>query len=117
MPRSDIRKRRGGRKRTAIDKNGNLVAVVDDEDYWLLPYPETERKAGVAGNMILSVTLGPDGHVKEIHAAKSLSPTFDRAAIEAVRAWTFKKIEGNADVSWENLRLQFIFRATCEPRF
>jgi TonB family protein len=99
------------------DKNGNLVAVVDDEDYRLPPYPETERKAGVAGNMILSVTLGPDGHVKEIHAGKSLSPTLDRAAIDAVRAWTFKKVEANADVSWENLRLQFIFRATCKPRF
>ncbi len=55
------------------DKSGNLVAVVDDNEYSfsLPPYPETERKAGVAGNMVLAITLGQDGHVKEIHAAKS----------------------------------------------
>ncbi len=100
-----------------LDKNGRLVAVVDDEYFHNPPYPETERKAGVAGNMILSITLGPDGHVKEIHAAKSLSPTLDGAAIDAVRSWRFKKVEGNPEDSLEDLRLRFIFRATCKPRF
>ncbi len=52
-----------------------------------------------------------------IHATKSLSPGLDRAAIETVRFWRFKKIEGNAGVSLENLRLEFTFRATCNPRF
>jgi TonB family protein len=101
------------------DKKGNLIAVVDYEENrpQLPPYPETERKAGVAGNMVLAITLGQDGHVKGIHATKSLSPGLDRAAIETVRLWQFKKIEGNADVSLENLRLEFIFRATCNPRF
>jgi len=100
-----------------LDKNGSLVAVVDDEYFHNPPYPETERKAGVAGNMILSITLGPDGQVKEIHAAKSLSPKLDRAAIDSVRSWRFKQVEGNAEDSLEDLRLQFIFRATCKPRF
>jgi len=100
-----------------LDKNGRLVVVVDDEYFHNPPYPETERKAGVAGNMILSITLGPDGHVKEIHAAKSLSPTLDGAAIDAVRSWRFKKVEGNPEDSLEDLRLRFIFRATCKPRF
>ena len=104
----------GGR---LTDKSGNLVAVLDDDEYRSPPYPETERKAGVAGNMVLAITLGQDGHVKEIHAAQSLSPGLDKAAIETVRLWRFKKIEGNADVSLENLRLEFIFRATCNPRF
>jgi len=99
------------------DKSGNLVAVVDDDEYRLPPYPETERKAGVAGHMVLAITLGQDGHVKEIHADKSLSPSLDKVAIDTVRQWRFKKIEGSADVSPENLRLEFIFRATCNPRF
>jgi len=71
----------------------------------------------VAGNMVLAITLGKDGRVKKIHAAKSLSPRLDKAAIDTVRRWRFKKIEGNADVSLENLQLKFIFRATCHPRF
>lgn len=104
----------GGR---LLDKNGRLTAVVDDAYVHLPPYPEMERKAGVAGNMVLAITLGQDGHVKGIHATKSLSPGLDRAAIETVRRWRFKKIAGNADVSLENLRLEFIFRATCNPRF
>ena len=99
------------------DKSGNLVAVIDDDEYRLPPYPETERKAGVAGNMVLAITLGQDGHVKEIHAAKSLSRGLDKAAIETVRQWRFKKVVGSADVSLENLRLEFIFRATCNARF
>jgi TonB family protein len=104
----------GGR---LLDKSGSLVAVPADEYLHLPPYPETERKAGVAGNMVLEITLGKNGRVKEIHTAKSLSPGLDRAAIDTVRRWRFKKIEGNADVSLENLRLEFIFRAMCNPRF
>jgi TonB family protein len=96
-----------------LDKNGRLAAVVDDAYVHLPPYPETERKAGVAGSMILSISLGPDGYVKEIHAAKSLSPTLDEAAIDAVRSWRFKKVEGNPENSLEDLRLRFDFRATC----
>src|SRR5215470_16066789 len=99
------------------NKSGNLVAVVDDDEYRLPPYPETERKAGVAGQMVLAITLGQDGHVKEIHADKSLSPSLDKVAIDTVRQWRFKKIEGSAYVSLENLRLEFVFRATCKPRF
>jgi len=99
------------------DAKGNLIAVVDDDAPRLPPYPDAERKAGVAGNMVLAVTLGQDGRVKEIHATKSLSAGLDRAGIETVRLWRFKKIETNSDVSLENLRLSFIFRATCNPRF
>src|SRR4029077_21037283 len=38
------------------DKSGNPVAVVDDDEYASPPYPETERKAGVAGKMVLAIT-------------------------------------------------------------
>ena len=96
-----------------LDKGGRLVAVAEDEYLHLPPYPETERKAGVAGNMVLAITLGKDGRVKEIHAVKSLSPTLDEAAIDAVRSWRFKKVEGNPGNSLEDLQLRFEFRATC----
>ena len=74
---------------------------------------QKERQESLGGNMILSISLSPDGSVKEIHAAKSLSPTLDEAVIDAVRSWRFKKFEGNPENSLEDLRLRFDFRATC----
>jgi TonB family protein len=96
-----------------FDKNGKLVAVVDDDKYRLPPYPLSERKSGVVGKMILSVTLNSTGHVKEIHAFRSLSPGLDKAAIDMVRSWKFTLRDENPNVSLEDLRLQFVFRATC----
>jgi TonB family protein len=100
-----------------FSKEGKLVAVVAESDYPLPPYPESERRAGVAGTMILSITLSVDGSVKEIYAAKSLSPSLDRAAIDTVRPLRFKEVPDNPDASLEDLRLRFIFRASCNPLF
>jgi len=57
------------------DKSGNLVAVVDDNEYSfsLPPYPETERKAGVAGNMVLALPSVRMAIVKEIHACQVMT--------------------------------------------
>lgn len=107
-----------------LDKNGKLIAVVDNDDYPLPHYPVEERMAGVAGKMVLSVTLKRNGHVKEIHVVKSLSPGLDKAAIDLVRGWKFKGCRdqplcGDTDSSapWNDLRLQFDFSALCHPQF
>jgi TonB family protein len=107
-----------------FDKNGKLVAVVDDSDYPNPPYPVEERMVGVAGKMVLSVTLKRDGHVKEIHVVKSLSPGLGKAAIDMVRPWKFKGCQneplcsdGNFKAHLKDLRVQFVFRAMCHPRF
>jgi TonB family protein len=78
--------------------------------------------AGVAGKMVLSVTLKRDGHVKEIHVIKSLSPGLDKAAIDMVRLWKFKGCQDeplcgdrNSNAPWKDLRRHFIFRALCNP--
>lgn len=104
------------------DKNGKLVAVVDNDDYPSPRYPEQERRSGVAGKMILSVSLSSDGHVKEIHVVKSLSPGLDESVIDMVRRWRFKGCQGeplcadaNSNFPFEDLRLDFIFSALCHP--
>lgn len=56
-------------KERLFDKNGKLVAVANEEDYQLPNYAEAERKAGIAGTMILPITLDANGRVKEIQAA------------------------------------------------
>jgi TonB family protein len=105
-----------------VDKNGKLIAVVDNGEYPLPSYPEEERMAGIAGKMVLSVTLKRDGYVKEIHVAQSLSPVLDKAATDLVRGWKFKGCQDeplcgdrNSNVPWKDLRLQFVFRAFCNP--
>jgi TonB family protein len=79
---------------------------------------------GVAGKMVLSVTLKRDGHVEEIHVVKSLSPGLGKAAIDMVRPWKFKGCQneplcsdGNFKAHLKDLRVQFVFRAMCHPRF
>ena len=121
-PTSDLGSVEGGGR--LFDQNGKLAAVVDNDDYPLPPYPVEERMAGVAGKMVLSVTLKRDGHVKEIHAVTSLSPGLDKAAIDTVRSWKFKGCQdeplctdGNFRTHLKDLRVQFVFRAMCHPRF
>jgi TonB family protein len=102
------------------DKDGKMIAVIDDVNPPQPLYPDEERKAGIAGKMVLSLTLNPDGHVKEIHVANSLSPSLDKTMVDMVRPLKFKRClsepqcsDGNLNASLENLRLEFVFRATC----
>ena len=59
------------------DKGNKMIAVIGGVDPAQPLYPEEER-AGIAGKMVLSLTLNPDGHVKEIHVANFLSPSHDK---------------------------------------
>jgi TonB family protein len=102
------------------DKDGKMIAVIDDVNPPQPLYPDEERKAGVAGKMVLSLTLNPDGHVKEIHVVNSLSPRLDKTMVDMVRPLKFKRCvseplcsDGNSSASLEDLRLEFVFRATC----
>jgi TonB family protein len=116
-PTSDLGSVEGGGR--LFDQNGKLAAVVYNDDYPLPPYPVEERIAGVAGKMVLSVTLKRDGRVKEIHAVTSLSPGLDKAAIDTVRSWKFKGCQDEPLCTDGNFRtrVQFVFRAMCHPRF
>jgi TonB family protein len=101
------------------NKDGETVAVIDGDDEPSPLYPEAERRAGAAGKMVLSVTLNPDGRVREIHAINSVSPGLDKAVIDMVRPLKFKRCRddrlcsGNPNAPLEDLRLDFDFRATC----
>jgi TonB family protein len=101
------------------NKNGETVAVIDGDDGSPPPYPVEERRAGAAGKMVLSVILHPNGRVREIHAIHSVSPGLDKAVIDMVRELKFKRCSverlcsENPDASLEDLRLEFVFQATC----
>jgi TonB family protein len=75
-------------------KKGTVIGEDIDSDQPLPPYFVEDRKAGIAGVMLLSITVTPDGRVKKVHVAKSLSPHLDKAAVKTVRQWRFKVIKG-----------------------
>ena len=99
------------------DLSGKVVAVANDDDAPPPRYLEEERKSGVAGKLVLSISLYSDGCVKEIHVVRPLSPVPDKNAIETVRTMKFRRLEANSAEPLQDLRLQFTFRATCDPRF
>lgn len=54
-------------------------------------YPLRARQRGVEGYVTLAVLVGEDGSVRDVQVLQADPPgTFDDAAIEAVRGWTFE---------------------------
>jgi protein TonB len=51
--------------------------------------PEAARRAGASGMVILEVTIGADGAVKDAKVLRSI-PLLDPAALEAVRQWRYE---------------------------
>jgi TonB family protein len=96
-------------------EKGTIVDVIDDPE-WLSPryFPE-ERKAGIEGEMVLSVTVDAKGRAKKIAVVKSLSPRLDQAAIKAVRTWKFKLKDGSPDSLPDVFPLHIKFQPECFP--
>jgi len=98
-------------------KKGIVVGPDWDAGQPLPPYFTEDRKAGIAGGMLLSITVTPDGRVKNVRIIKALSPHLDREAMETVRQWRFKLIKGSPNGLPDDFELRITYRATCNPRF
>lgn len=99
-----------------LNKQGKVVAAPVGDGFALPPYFEEDRKAGIAGKMLLSVSLEASGKVREVHVVRSLSPHLDKAAVETVRTWKFKLVDPDARAP-EDLQLEISYRSTCAPKF
>jgi TonB family protein len=53
-------------------------------------YSQTIRAANVQGVCLLSLVVGQDGRTHDVQVVRSLEPTLDERAVEAVKNWTFK---------------------------
>lgn len=98
------------------NERGRVVGMDDSIDQPLPPYFTDDRKAGVSGDMVLSVTVNDDGKVAKAVVVKSLSTHLDTAAIETVRIWKFKVINGNASALPDEFQLHISYLATCAPQ-
>jgi len=52
-------------------------------------YPQEAKDKHIEGDVELDVTVGTDGHVKDVAVRKSI-PELDAAAVAAIRQWEFK---------------------------
>ena len=52
-------------------------------------YPDILRRAGVEGRVVVRVLIGTDGRAEDVVVIRSDNEGFDRATVDAVRAWTF----------------------------
>jgi TonB family protein len=97
-------------------KKGTVISEGFDIDQPVPPYSMEDRKAGIAGVMVLSITVTPDGRVKKVHVVKSLSPHLDAAAMKTVQQWRFKLIKGSPDALPDDFELPISFKAICRPQ-
>ena len=98
---------------TLKSAKGTIVQVSDEVD-WVLPvYFAEDRKAGVAGEMILSLTVNAEGKVTSVRVVKSLSPHLDNAAVDSVRTLKFKLQSGNPDSLPDEFPLRILYQPTC----
>lgn len=75
-------------------------------------YPESARRLGIEGQVMLDVEVLRDGSVGKIEVVRSLQPGrggLDEAAIEAVRRWEFQpaKSSGQPVAVWVRFPVEF----------
>ena len=52
-------------------------------------YSKSAKKQGIEGIVTLSAVIGTDGKAHDVKVVKSLEPSLDANAIEAVKTWKF----------------------------
>ena len=75
-------------------------------------YSEEARKAHISGLVVLRVTIGADGHVRNVKVVKSLGHGLDENAVRAIRTWEFYPAtdeQGNAVESTIPIECNFSF--------
>jgi len=100
----------GGR---LLDKNDKVVGTMDFDHDELPYYLEEDRKAGIAGEMVLSLSFDDQSKLKEVHILKSLSLHLDELALKTIRGWTFILKNARSDEDRHDLRLKLLTKDTA----
>lgn len=66
-------------------------------------YPDEARRARIQGVVILEVRIGKDGSVERAVVLRSIDPSLDSAALEAVRQWRYSPTRFNGRLVKINL--------------
>ena len=65
------------------DRKAKVIYRVEPE------YPEDARARKIEGSVLLGLTIDHDGNPQGIQVKRSLDPSLDKAAVEALRKWRF----------------------------
>ncbi len=66
------------------DRKARVIYRVDPE------YPQDAREKKIEGTVALSMTIDHDGIPQNVQVKRSLSPSLDQSAVDAVRKWRFE---------------------------
>ncbi len=72
-------------------------------------YPLALQKAGITGEVVVEFVIDQRGDVANAVAARSTSPDFNAAAVEAVRRWKFKPATVDGRAVNTRMRVPIIF--------
>lgn len=80
-------------------------------------YTESARRAGIEGDVSMRVRITPAGLPEQIEVVRSLEPTLDRRAVEALEQWRFSPgtTEDGTPVYWTGV-VQVSFRLLNAPK-
>jgi TonB family protein len=73
-------------------------------------YSKSARKQKIEGVVTLSVIVGVDGKAHDVKVVKSLEPTLDANAIEAVKTWKFAPATKDGRPVAVEMRLEVDFK-------
>jgi TonB family protein len=102
---------------TRLKSKRGTYAYLTDEIDRSVPYPDAERKSGIGGEMIIALTVDPEGKVVKVQVVKSLSANLDKVVTETVRTWRFRVQPGGADALPDDFPLYLSFQPTCDIDF
>lgn len=90
-------------KLSQLDRKARLIHHTEAE------YSADAREKKIEGNVVLGFTIDHDGLPQNIQIKKSLYPSLDQKAIEAVRTWRFEPaMKGGQPVSmWVQAEINF----------
>jgi TonB family protein len=99
------------------DQGAGLFAKVDKMPRVIsrsrVRYPETARKQGLVGHVLLRFHLDEKGGMSQLHVVQAEPPgVFEKAALAAVREWRFAPAEKNGVpvAYWVELPMPFVLR-------
>ena len=73
-------------------------------------YSKSAKKQGIQGTVTLSVMVGTDGKAHDVKVVKSLEPSLDANAIEAVKKWKFAPATKDGRPVAVEMRLQVDYK-------
>ena len=77
-------------------------------------YPESEKAAGRTAEVVLALTIGPDGRVVDATVHQSGGAAFDAAAVAAARQFLFSPAEIDGAPSQVRILYRYAFTLTAE---